>query len=104
MAHFNLFLTKLLLKFVRFWSQIQQNRLEIQSHCVMDTTSWFNKWAKYENLLAHYENSFVSNYYHKATTSISTVLFKLCPMTWRNVMGLIQKQQAKSFQIRYNLS
>ena len=56
-----------------------------------------------------YENFSSSKSYHKATAPISTVLFALCPMPWRNVMGLIknwdnQNQQAKSFQMRYNLS
>ena len=49
------------------------------------------------------------NWYHKATAPISTVLFTLCPMSWHNAMELIQNwdnqsQQAKSFQMRYNLS
>ena len=49
------------------------------------------------------------NWYHNATAPISTVLFTLCPMSWRNVIELIQNwdnqnQQAKSFRIRYNLS
>ena len=40
---------------------------------------------------------------------ISTVLFTLFRMSWRNVIELIkdwdgQNQQAKSFQMRYNLS
>ena len=44
-----------------------------------------------------------------ATAPITTVLFTRCPIKWRNVMELIQNwdnqdQQAKSFQMRYNLS
>ena len=61
-------------------------------------------------IFSHYENFFSSrNWYHNATAPISTVLFTLCPMSWRNVIELIQNwdnqnQQAKSFRIRYNLS
>ena len=52
-----------------------------------------------------YESFSSGNWYHKATTPISTVLFALCPMSWRNVMELNQdldnqNQQAKSFQMR----
>ena len=60
-------------------------------------------------IFTHYVNFSSSKLYHKATAPISTSLFTLCPMPWRNVMGLIQNwddqnQQAKSFQMRYNLS
>ena len=60
-------------------------------------------------ILTRYENFSSSKSYHTATAPISTILFTLCPMPWRNVMGLIQNrdnqnQQAKSFQIRCNLS
>ena len=49
------------------------------------------------------------NRYHEATAPISTVLFTLCPISWRNIMQLVQNwdnqnQQAKNFQMRYNLS
>ena len=49
------------------------------------------------------------NWYHEATAPISTVLFTLCPISWRNIMQLVQNwdnqnQQAKSFQMRYNSS
>ena len=42
-------------------------------------------------------------------TPISTVLCTLCPMSWRNITESIQNwdnqvQQAKNFQINYNLS
>ena len=60
-------------------------------------------------ILTRYENFPHKNWYHKATVPISTVLFTLCPMSWRIVMELIQNwdnqnQQAKGFQMRYNLS
>ena len=41
-------------------------------------------------ILTRYENFPHKNWYHKATVPISTVLFTLCPMSWRIVMELIQ--------------
>ena len=65
--------------------------------------------SKYVNDVKRYETFSSRNWYHKATAPISTVIFSLCPMSWRNVMELTQNwdnqnQQAKSFQMRYNWS
>ena len=60
-------------------------------------------------IFTRYENFSIGNWYHKATAPILTVLFTLYPLSWCNVMELIQNwdnqnQQAKSFQMKYNWS
>ena len=60
-------------------------------------------------IFTRYEKFYSRNWYHKATAPISTVLFTLFPISWRNVVELIKNwddrnQSAKSFQMRHYLS
>ena len=60
-------------------------------------------------IFTRYDNFASTNRFQKSTASISTVPFTLCPIRWRDVMKLInnydnQNWQAKSLQMRYNLS
>ena len=60
-------------------------------------------------MFVRYEHFSDRNWYHKATAAITTFFFITCPISWRNVIELIQNwdnqdQQAKGFQMRYKLS
>ena len=58
-------------------------------HVIDKKTHWLLKHCNF-HIFARYENFASTNWYCKATAPISAVLYTLCLITWRNVMGLIQ--------------